>query len=257
VLVLLFSFLQGEYRITAQTELEGSIQQVIAAPYNSYITSAPKKAGDTVSKGELIARLDDRELRLERKKWLTQRSQYRHEYNNAYAKQERAEVNISRAQMAQAEAELALVEERLRRSRLQAPFAGVVLSGDLSQRLGSFVEQGETLFEVAPLTNYRVILMVADNLIADVAIDQIGVLVLSALPSEKFEFVVTTITPVTEARDGNNFFRVEADITTLSSSLRPGMQGIGKITVGDRLLIANWTRGLIEWLQLQLWRWTP
>ena len=39
--------------------------------------------------------------------------------------------------------------------------------------------------------------------------------------------------------------------------LRPGMDGIGKIAVDRRKLIAIWSRDLIDWLRLKVWRWWP
>ena len=62
--------------------------------------------------------------------------------------------------MKQIDAQLELIDAQLARMRLTAPFSGVVVSGDLSQSLGSPVEHGQVLFEVAPLDAYRVILEV-------------------------------------------------------------------------------------------------
>ena len=257
ILIVFFSFATGTYRVSADTKLEGRIQRVIAAPYNGYLLSASVHAGDMVKAQQLLAQMDDREFRLQRQKWLSESAQYRHQYNEAYAKQERAEVNISRAKMAQAAAELALTQEQLRRSQIVAPFDGVVIAGDLSQRLGGFVEQGEVLYEIAPLNDYRVILLVEDNRIGDVKLGQQGVMVLSSLPSHEFAFKVTAITPVTEAKEGANYFRVEASLLDNSIELRPGMQGIGKIEVDDRRLIGIWTRSFREWLGLLMWKWLP
>ncbi|MEH6556781.1 MAG: HlyD family efflux transporter periplasmic adaptor subunit [Oceanicoccus sp.] len=257
LLLLFFSFATGTYRIAAETELQGVVQRVMAAPFNGYIANASVRAGDIVKAGDVVAQLEDEELRLERQKWLSERSQYRHEYNEAFAKVERSVVNINKAKMDQATAELALTEQKLLRSQIAAPFDGLIISGDLSQRLGGFVEQGEVLFEIAPLDNYRVVLFVEDNRIGDVAVGQHGNLVLSSLSSHTFPFVVTVMTPMTEARDGGNFFRVEASLLEGSPILRPGMQGIGKIEVDERRLINIWTRSFREWLQLQLWKWLP
>ncbi|MEH6909624.1 MAG: HlyD family efflux transporter periplasmic adaptor subunit [Oceanicoccus sp.] len=257
LLLLFFSFATGTYRIAAETELQGVVQRVMAAPFNGYIANSSVRAGDIVKAGDVVAQLEDEELRLERQKWLSERSQYRHEYNEAFAKVERSVVNINKAKMDQATAELALTEQKLLRSQIAAPFDGLIISGDLSQRLGGFVEQGEVLFEIAPLDNYRVVLFVEDNRIGDVAVGQHGNLVLSSLSSHTFPFVVTVMTPMTEARDGGNFFRVEASLLEGSPILRPGMQGIGKIEVDERRLINIWTRSFREWLQLQLWKWLP
>jgi len=39
--------------------------------------------------------------------------------------------------------------------------------------------------------------------------------------------------------------------------LRPGMEGIGKVTIDRRRLIWVWTHEAIDWVRLQLWRWIP
>ena len=79
----------------------------------------------------LLGRLDDRELLLERRKWVGLREQLRKEYRDALATLDRARVNIISARISQAEAQLDLIEGNLQRTRLVAPFAGVVVRGDL------------------------------------------------------------------------------------------------------------------------------
>jgi hypothetical protein len=59
-----------------------------------------------------------------------------------------------------------------------ADFDGVVVLGDLSQSLGSPVEKGQVLFEVAPLNSYRE-LRVDERDIAEVAVGQRGPLLLT------------------------------------------------------------------------------
>ena len=51
-----------------------------------------------------------------------------------------------------------LTGQQLERMQIMAPFDGVVVSGDLSQSLGSPVERGDVLFEVAPLDDWRLML---------------------------------------------------------------------------------------------------
>jgi hypothetical protein len=77
------------------------------------------------------------------------------------------------------------------------------------------------------------------------------------MPGEAFAFVVAKITPVSIAKEGRNYFRVEGRLDQVSPHLRPGMEGIGKITVDRRKLIWVWTHEAVNWLRLQLWRWWP
>lgn len=256
--VIFFGFAKGEYRIGADTVLEGEIQRVLAAPFSGYIREAPVKVGDEVKSGQVIYQLNDDELRLERKRWLSEKAKYRFQFDEAYAAKKSAEMNVNRAQMEQADAQLALIDNKLQRSKALAPFEGLIISGDLSQRIGDYVEQGEVLFELAPLNRYRIILLVDDARINDVKIGQHGALIMHSLPGERFEFTVKRITPETEAKEGANYFRVEAVLEEDNESvqkLRPGMQGVGKISVDRRRLIGIWTRSFREWLFLLLWRW--
>jgi RND family efflux transporter MFP subunit len=247
----------GDYRISADTTVEGVVQRAVSAPFNGYVFEAPFRAGDVVRQGEPIALLDDRELRLERIKLVSQREQYRRQYRQAMADHERAETEIIRAQIEQAEAQLALVGEQLTRARLIAPFDGFIVSGDLSQDLGSPVERGEVLFEVAPLDGFRVVLEVDERDIADVSIGQSGQLAAASMPDARFDFVVSKITPVNEAKEGRNYFRVEAQLQGDVGRLRPGMEGVGKIFIDERKIVWIWTRKLVDWARLTLWSWLP
>jgi len=251
------AFAVGDYRVSANTTVEGVVQRAVSAPFNGYVADAPYRAGDLVRGGEPIASLDDRELRLERIKLVSQREQYRRQYRKAMADHNRAETEIISAQIQQAEAQLALVEEQLSRAQLLAPFDGYIVAGDLSQNLGSPVERGEVMFEVAPLDGFRIVLEVDERDIADVGVGQEGQLAVNSMPDQRFDFVVSKITPVNEAKDGRNYFRVEAQLQGDVERLRPGMEGVGKIFVEERKIIWIWTRSLVDWARLTLWSWLP
>jgi multidrug efflux pump subunit AcrA (membrane-fusion protein) len=173
------------------------------------------------------------------------------------AKRDFAQVRIMGARISQAQAEIALLDEQLSRSRIQAPFDGIIMSGDLSQSLGAPVERGQVLFEVAPLDAYRVIVQVDERDIGAIEIGQRGELALSSLPGEVFPLTINTITPVSTAKEGRNYFRVEAQVEKVSKRLRPGMEGVGKVEIGKRKLIWIWTHEMIDWMRLKLWSWLP
>ncbi len=248
---------ETDYTVSADTTLEGAVKRVVVAPLDGYVKEAEVRAGDVVQGGDVLCTLNDRDLRLERLNWLSKRTQYQRQYQEAQARHERAEAGIIKAQLEQAEAQLELVENRLERTRVKAPIAGLVLSGDLTQRLGGSVNKGEVLFEVAPLDAYRVILRVDERRIAEVDPGQEGRMILSALPQEAFVFEVEKITPITQAEEGKNTFRVEAGLKEGSPRLRPGMEGVGKIHVDRRPLLSAWTQGIREWFILWTWSWWP
>jgi RND family efflux transporter MFP subunit len=257
VLALFFGLVKDEYRLSANASLEGSVSRSIIAPLDGYVKEASVRAGDVVRKGDVICKLNDRELQLEMQNLVSKRGQYERQYKKAMAERNHADANIINAQIDQATAEINLVQNKLSQIVIRVPFDGIVLSGDLSQRYGAAVKRGEELFQIAPLDAYRLILKVDEHRITDVAVGQRGVLVLSSLPHDKYEFTVKKITSITTADEGLNYFRVEAALDNLSPRLRPGMEGVGKIKVDQRLVVLIWTRSLITWLRLGLWSWLP
>jgi hypothetical protein len=246
-----------DYRVSARTVIEGEVQRVAAAPFEGFIAASHVRAGDLVREGQVLCELDDRDLKVEQSKWASEREQHEKKLREAMANREYAGIQVIGAQLKQAEAQLTLASERLRRAQITAPFDGVVVSGDLSQLIGSPVEQGKKLFEIAPLASYRVILQVDEREIRHVDVGQAGGLVISGIAGEPIAFTVVKVTPVATAQDGRNFFRVEARLAQAPTRLRPGMEGIGKIGVGERRLWWILTHGFTDWLRLTLWSWMP
>jgi len=256
-LTVFFSFARGEYRLSADVALEGAVRRTIAAPFGGFISQAHVRAGDVVEEGGLLCTLDDRDLHLQQLAKSSRVRQLAQQFQEASSRHERAQAGIIKAQLDQVQAELDLVAAQLARTLLTAPFSGLVVSGDLNQRLGSAVDQGDVLFEMTPLDAYRVILKVDERRIADVRPGQHGRLVLFSLPGQEFSFTVNTVTPIAKAEEGRNYFRVEAALDAADENLRPGMEVVGKIGIDRRRLISIWVRDMREWISLWLWKWLP
>jgi RND family efflux transporter MFP subunit len=256
-IIAFFYLTSGTYRVSAKTVIEGAVQRAAAAPYDGYIRQSFARAGDVVRNGDVLFRLDDRDLKLEQARLVAEREQLARKHRQALAGQDRAAMVVLAAQMDQTDAQLDLVKERLARATARAPFDGIVVSGDLSQLLGTPVEQGKVLFQIAPLNDYRIVLEVDERDVNDVKVGQSGELTLSGMPDQHMPFVVRQMTPVSTSQEGKNYFRVEAQLENLQANLRPGMEGIGKIVVGQRKLIWIWTRGLVDWLRFSAWKWMP
>jgi multidrug resistance efflux pump len=215
------------------------------------------KAGDVVRAGQILCRLDDRDLELEHTRLKSDLDQVQGKLRQALATQDRGAMAILSAQIKELDAQLALNGDKLARASLVAPFDGVVVSGDLSQLLDTPVEQGKLLFQISPLESYRVILQVDERDISELSANQNGALMLSGLPGQVFPFVVQQITPVSTTQEGLNYFRVEAHLEGPIDRLRPGMEGVGKIDIGRRRLIWIWTHSLLDWLRLWVWKEAP
>lgn len=249
--------LTTEHRVTAETVVQGEVRRVLSAPFDGYVETAYARAGELVSEGDLLAELDDSDLQLDRLRIIARRQQHQLELDRATGTRDLAEINIVRAQMAQDNAELALVEDQLARTKIAAPFDGVVVQGDLSQTIGQPVSRGDSLFELAPLDDYRVIALVPEGDIDLVQTGAGGRLLLASLPEEAFPFEVDTIAPIARAAEGINGFEAVGRFRDPTGRVRPGMEGVARIDAGDRSYAHIWTRGLIRWLRLRLWSVIP
>jgi multidrug resistance efflux pump len=249
------SLIEHDYRVEAKANLRGTVQRAVVTPFDGFLAEATVRAGDLVEEGQLLCSMDDRDLVLERAKWVSEQKQIEKVQREALARHNRSESAIQRARLAQADAELALVEEKLAKTRLRAPLAGVVVSGDLSQSLGMPLERGQLLFEIAPLDAYSVILDLDERDIAHVRPGQRGTLILSGLPHERLAFSVERLLPIANAADGVNRFQIEARLDQKIELLRPGMRGVAKVNTGSRTLIWILTHKVTDVLQLYAWSW--
>lgn len=253
-MVVLFSLWRAQYRPAGEALVEGAQLRAVLAPFDGFLDDAMVRPGDEVASGELLATLDARELELERLKWLSEKAQAQRQSEDALAANDRADVQIYRAQIDRSLAELALLEYQLQRTELRSPFDAVVVEGDLSQRIGSAVRLGETLFELAPEGKYRIVIFIDEFTIGDIELGQTGEVILSALASRALPLTVNRIMPMAEVRDGETVYRVEGEVQLNDAALRPGLVGVAKINVDERLVIVNWTRTLMRWLRMQTWR---
>ena len=242
-------------RVTANTVIEGQLRQVITAPFDGFIGQVAVRPGQRVVRGQVLARLDDRDLKLEQSKVRSERDQANGKLRQSMSDHDAPAMALAQAELRQAEAQLALVEAKLARSELLAPQDGLLVTGDWVQQIGGPVETGKEMFEIAAGEGYRVVLHVPDRDIARVKLGQPGALRLTGQPDTSHAFRVSNLTATAGVQDGTNGFRVEAEWQGEVPPLSPGMQGIGKIEVGQSNLLTVWTRSSIDWLRLKIWSW--
>ena len=260
VAVLVFGGLalgKGEYRVSAPAVIEGVVQRALVAPFDGYGQYASIRAGQEVRQGDLMASLEDRDLRNERSGLLAEQGELAEQHRQAVAVLDHAQSKVLEAQLARVSADLDLVEDKLARTQLRAPLDGLVISGDWSRSLGVPVSRGQLMFEIAPPGDYRVAIEVSDREISQLAVGQPGELILSALPRRPVRLAVAGVTTLAADTTKEPVFRVEAMLVEETPDIRPGMEGTAKVTVGERQRWWIWTHALTDWLRLQLWRWLP
>ncbi|HNG82167.1 MAG TPA: HlyD family efflux transporter periplasmic adaptor subunit, partial [Burkholderiaceae bacterium] len=245
------------HRVGAPAHVEGAVQRVVAAPFDGFLLRSAVRPGDRVKAGDVVAELADQDLKLEARKWEGALAQHENGVAAALARDDRAQFVVSRGKADEARAQLELVRQQLARTRLVAPIDGVVIQGDLSQSLGAPVQRGDALLTLAPPGQHRLVIEVDERDIAAVKPGQTGWLALASLPTDALPLRVERVTPVALPRDGRNSFEVEAVLTEGAAALRPGLQGVAKIVVGERALAWLATHRLVDGLRLAGWTWLP
>ena len=249
--------IQVPLRIQGDATLEGKQQRAAVALVDGFISEAGVRAGDRVKAGDMLARLDDRELRLELNRNEAAVSQALQAVRTALSNSDRAAAAEAQAGLAEAEASLDLTRTRLSQLDIVAPTDGIVVAGDLSQRLGAPVSRGEVLFEIARLDDWRVVIDVSEYDLAPIQAGQTGSVVLNALPGRPLGIVVSTVSSVSQPRNSENRFLIEAEVSDIPAPARPGMEGVARIETGHAPLAWTWLRGTVHRLQLFFWKWMP
>lgn len=251
----LLVFIPLPHQVGGQARIEGAIQRVLVAPADGYIKQVFARPGDAVEAGQVLVEMAEQDLQIERRRWASELAQHENAYAAALARADRAQLVINQARADEARAQLALIDQQLGRARIEAPFAGVVIRGDLSQSLGAPVKRGDTLLTVAPVEKFRVIVEIDERDITRIAVGDRGHLALSALPWDRQPITVRRITPMATAVEGSNIFEVEAELDQPENGLRPGLQGVARIEAGHQPLLLGWTQRGLTWLRLKLWAW--
>jgi len=257
--VFLFSwFVEGTYEVSASATLEGKTQQAIVAPYDGFIASAEARAGDTVRAGQVLGRMEDKDLLLEMQQVESEKDSLNRQYRQALSDLNQSEARILKAKLSQVEAREALLAYQYQRVALTTPIDGIVLTGDLSRSKGAPVEQGQLLFEIAPLQSYLIVLMIAERDIGDIKPGMSGEVLLASHPGLKIPFIIEHISNVlVSAETSGVVFRTEGVVSGDFDVLRPGMEGFARVNIEQRPYAWIWFHRLFDWWRVKSWQYLP
>ena len=255
--VIVWLCLPAPLNITGEATLNSADQRSIVAPGDGILAKANFEPGQTVHKGDVLAEFDTRELRLRRGSIEAQLAQAEARKQTAVASFKAADIAVVDAEIDALNAQSDLLDLMLDQSRIVAAEDTVVLSGNMSERVGSSLRKGELMFTLAPLTGYSVSIDVAQQDINTLAIGQHGSLKLTAMPFDDFPVELERISPAADDASATSAFNVRAALRADNPLFRPGMKGVAHIDAGQTIRIWSLSRDVVFWLRMQLWRWIP
>jgi multidrug efflux pump subunit AcrA (membrane-fusion protein) len=254
VLAVFLTWAKGDYRIDASFVFEAPLQQVVVAPFDTFLKSVAVDPGDEVEAGkDILGLLDTSDLRLKLAAVKAEQLGYLKQMSAAMRDGKTSEAQIAQAQSEKSAAEMRLLERHIEQATLVAPITGRVVSEDLKRQIGAPVETGKILFEIARIEALRAELYVPEESITRVAVGQLGELASVSHPEQRIQFQVERINPIAEVVKNQNVFRVRARLLEQNAWMRPGMEGIARIMAGEKSYLWMGFHRLTNWLRMKLW----
>ena len=157
------------YDVGVQCELQPDVRRFVAAPHAGEFQKSLVKPGDIVAKGQVLARMDGRELRWELAGVTAEQEHARKSRDVNMAAGKTAAAQIDQLEIQRQEVKRQLLQRRLANLEIKSPVDGIVVAGDLERSEGVPVSVGQVLYEVAPLGQMTAELAITDEEISGVS----------------------------------------------------------------------------------------
>ena len=239
-LCVLGGFMPVPYRVTTKCRVEPVTRRFVVAPYDGRLKKSFVEPGEIVAAQDVLATMDDRELRWELDSLMAERYRAAKQRDTSMADHDTSAAQMAELEVERLDAKIKLLTERQSNLEIMAPIAGVVLKGDLEDAEGAPVTIGQALFEVAPLERVKLELAIREDDIAWIQ-GQLKVQArLDADHQKALRGVLQKVHPRAEIRDNRNVFVAYCEIDNSDDKLRPGMQGKAWVQIGYRPLGWIW-----------------
>jgi len=242
------------YRVEANFILKSDEVFYQSVPFDSYIKEVFLESGDNVAQGDALLKLDTDNLELELSSVTADLNRFKREAEKARAARALADMRVSEALVAQQQARLELVQWRIGQATLRSPMDGIMVEGDLKERLGAPVNEGEVLFRIARIDRLYVEAEANERDIDDVLMASEGEIAFLSQPESKYPIRINRVEPSAVSKTSENVFLIRTEfLESPETWFRPGMSGVAKLDVGRRSLFYIFTHRTIDFLRMFFW----
>lgn len=216
------------HEIVDRFEVVGTIEAAeavtVVGEIDAIVTALPFAEGSTVRKGGLIARLDDAQLAAEVARAEALRAQTKASFERVKSIVDQGagapqDLDDAAAALKVAEANLDLARARFAKTRIVAPFTGVIGSRRVS--VGSFLRTGQAITDLANVEEMRVTFSAPERFLGRLRQGAGVAVVTPAFPDTVLQGQIIVVDPVID--EATRTARVVARVQNPARRLRPGM----------------------------------
>jgi membrane fusion protein (multidrug efflux system) len=225
--------------VTDPFEAVGTIEAedavTIVSEIDAIVIDLPFKEGAAIAKGGLIARLDDTQLRAEeeRAQAILEQRQVTFERIKTITDEglgTAQSLDDAAAALKVAEAELAVIRARLQKTRITAPFAGMVGARQVSA--GAFVRAGSPITQLAQLDRLRINFSAPERYYSSIQRGAAVKVSTTAYPGYELAGKVDVIEPVVDQATRRT--KIVARLDNPGGKFRPGMSANVTVVLSER-----------------------
>jgi RND family efflux transporter MFP subunit len=226
----------------------------IAAPVDGNVTGVFAHEGQRVAAGDVLGAMNDWE-------WRTDLAASEAKYQQAILVMQNdlahgaPQAGADRAQVEFLHSEVARARTRVESAQLRSPISGVVITPNLQNSAGKHLDAGTQFAQVLDLSSAVLQIAVPERDTALMSAGQTAALKLDTYPQRTWHGQVSVVSPQAHAGDGERTFSVEVPLSNPDASLRAGMSGRAKISIGWRPAGYVLLRRPALWIWQTLWTW--
>lgn len=221
------------YRVRCNCVTEPMSRRFAVAPFDGTILTGFVEPGDFVEKGQVLAEMDGREVRLELSAKVAERQQARLQREIELTEGNVPKTFLSELENERLSSEADVLAYRQNHLSVRSSIDGIVLSGSLERSEAASVRKGEVLFEIGPTDQMRVEIAIPAEDISQVRPGNNVKIWIEGREEVPLTAEIKSIHPRSEIRDAQNVFIAKIEFENEDDQFRPGMKGTVRID-GER-----------------------
>jgi len=241
------------YRLTVPCVVKAMERRIISSPRDGLLAELYVRPGDQVARGQLLAELDSHDDQLTKSELEAEILSIEAQIDLALGQYDSGKLRVLEAQRAGVLSKIAIVSRRIEHAHIRAPRDGVILAGELREKLGARLAMGEAMFEMARYDGALVEMRIPEHQVIAARDATSQTFVASATPDKEHNLGGFRLAPASSIYEGKNVFVAEAELTETIVGLPPGMEGFVVLDAGERRAAWVLTHRVFDWLRLNFW----